>query len=588
MRKMWKAGFLTGLMAIVAACDGASEVDTDVNDAAATQGQAGSGAGNSSTERTATKSVQAQVTALPEIISQDGRHMLRVDGEPFLMLAGQVNNSSNYASQLPEVWPAMDVLNANTVMMPVAWEQVEPVEGEFDFSFVDELVSQARENDKRLVLLWFATWKNTAPKYAPSWVKLDNERFPRIIHEDGELSYALSPMHRSTLEADKKAFIELMSHLKEIDPQHTVIMVQVQNESGVYGTDRDYGPEAQEVFEGQVPEALTSMRGLESGTWQEVFGDDAAEMFHAWHMASFIGEIAAAGREVYDLPMYTNAALRDPFYPGPAGGYASGGPTDNVIDIYLEAAPALEFVSPDIYMRQNEKVEAVLDLYATPDNALFISEIGNDDDYARFFFPSMGSGAIGFAPFGMDYTGYANYPLGGRLLSPETPERIEPFARNYRLVAPMAEKWAQLAFEGPVWGVAEPDDSADQAIDLSGPWSMDVHFDQWQFGMREWNMRDEIAQSVDVPEGNDYPNGGVIVAPLGENEFLITGYDARVFFGRDDDAPEVNWLIDTVEEGHYDEDGNWVMERIWNGDQTDYGLNFIDRPLLLRVRLATY
>ena len=42
-----------------------------------------------------------------------------------------------------------------------------------------------------------------------------------------------------------------------------------------------------------------------------------------------------------------------------------------------------------------------------------------------------------------------------------------------------------------------------------------------------------------------------------------------------------------VEEGHYDEVGKWVFERVWNGDETDYGLNFTDLPQLLHVKLAT-
>jgi len=103
---------------------------------------------------------------------------------PFLMLAIQANNSSNYPAALKDVWPAVEQTHANTLQIPVAWEQVEPVEGQFDFSYVDTLIKEARERDVRLVLLWFATWKNNAPHYAPSWVKLNNDRFPRVVKQD--------------------------------------------------------------------------------------------------------------------------------------------------------------------------------------------------------------------------------------------------------------------------------------------------------------------------------------------------------------------------------------------------------------------
>lgn len=151
---------------------------------------------------------------LPRLVEKDGRHALMVDGAPYLMLGVQANNSSNYPSQLPLVWPALKAAHANTLEMPIAWEQVEPVEGKFDFSFVDELLKQARANDVKLVLLWFGTWKNNNPDYAPEWVKLDNKRFPRVINAKGEVKNSLSPHFRSTLEADKRAFVALMQHLK--------------------------------------------------------------------------------------------------------------------------------------------------------------------------------------------------------------------------------------------------------------------------------------------------------------------------------------------------------------------------------------
>jgi beta-galactosidase GanA len=89
-------------------------------------------------------------------------------------------------------------MHANTLEIPVAWEQIEPVEGKFDFSYVDTLVAQARENKMRLVLLWFGTWKNTGPQYTPEWVKFDNKRFPRMVDKDGKTIYCLSPFGTAT------------------------------------------------------------------------------------------------------------------------------------------------------------------------------------------------------------------------------------------------------------------------------------------------------------------------------------------------------------------------------------------------------
>ncbi|MBO9558754.1 MAG: beta-galactosidase, partial [Caulobacter sp.] len=125
---------------------------------------------------------QTQQLPIPRIESRSGNHAMIVDGKPFLMLGAQVNNAANYPDMLPEIWPAIKKLHANTVEVPVGWEQIEPVEGQFDFSWLDTLLRQARENNVRLVLLWFGTWKNTAPAYAPAWVKLDQKRFPHMIN----------------------------------------------------------------------------------------------------------------------------------------------------------------------------------------------------------------------------------------------------------------------------------------------------------------------------------------------------------------------------------------------------------------------
>src|SRR5258708_28159802 len=193
---------------------------------------------------------------IPALIGHDGRYALMVDGAPFLMLGAQANNSSNYPAMLPQVWPALEQLGANTLEMPVAWEQIEPKDAQFDFTSLDTLLGEPRPHQMRVVLLWFGTWKNNGPNYAPAWVKLDNARFPRLINAKGEVKNSLTPLAPATLEADRKAFARLMRHLKETDGARTVIMVQVENETGTYRALRDYSPLAERAFAAPVPERL--------------------------------------------------------------------------------------------------------------------------------------------------------------------------------------------------------------------------------------------------------------------------------------------------------------------------------------------
>ncbi len=510
--------------------------------------------------------------SLPHIVRDGDRYALMVDDAPFLMLGAQVNNSSAWPAALPKVWPAMERLGVNTMEIPIAWQQIEATEGQFDFAFLDTLLTQAREHHIRLVLLWFGTWKNNNPNYAPDWVKLDNARFPRVINAKGETMNSLSPLFPATLEADKTAFAALMRHLKAVDPQHTVLMMQVENESGVYGAVRDHSPTAEAAFQGPVPDALVKALGKAPGTWAQVFGPDADEDFEAWQVGHYIDQVAAAGKAEYPLPMYVNAALRDPFKAQDPFTFDSGGPTWDVLDIWKAAAPHIDVLGPDIYMSDYASYTRTLDQYRRPDNPLFVPETGNAIGYARYLFEAVGRGAIGFSPFGMDFTGYYNFPLGAEKLDEDT---LEAFSLNTHLLAPMARQIAALNYAGKVWGAAEPKDVHEQTLNL-GRWQAKLSYGRPQFG---WPPA----------TGNVTPSGGALIAELGPNEYLVTGVHVRVDFAlataTDPAAKRV--ILSSVEEGHY-EDGRWVFDRIWNGDQTDYGLNFTSIPQVLRVRLATY
>jgi len=526
---------------------------------------------------------------IPRLVQKDGRHALIVDGKPYTMLAVQAHNSSNYPAALPEVWAGVRDAQANTLEIPVAWEQVEPTEGKYDFSYVDTLVAQARQNKVRLVLLWFGTWKNTSPQYTPGWVKFNNARFPRMLDKEGKTIYCLSPHGEETLKADQRAFVAFMAHLKKIDrEQRTVIMVQVQNEVGTYGTVRDFAPKAEAAFRQPVPAAVLARKkapqpGKASGSWSEVYGPYADEYFHAYAIATYIEQIAKAGRAVYDLPMFVNNALRDPIEPMAPwkGNFASGGPTFDVIDIYKAAAPHIDIAAPDQYAPESNKVSATLELFQRPDNALFMPEMGNSANYARYIYQILGRGALGVAPFGVDYADYSNYPLGSKL---KDKSMAEPFGKIYAAFRPMAQLWAGWALEGRTAGIAENDARTPQTMTLKN-WSITASFREWQFGERS---EADKASGKDAPPGTEAPAGGVAVAQLGENEFIVIGQHVRLrFAGAGANAGKPS-MYGRVEEGQFDAQGRWIMTRNWNGDQADHGLNLTGKPVVLRITMGTY
>ena len=354
--------------------------------------------------------------AIPRIVHENGRHALLVNGAPYLILGAQINNSSAWPEFLPKVWPAVEFIHAYTVEMPVYWEQFEPQPGRFDYSVMDTLLMQAREHHVHLILLWFGIWKNGSAHYLPEWMKNQPDRYRRITMKNGRPLDSPSPFAPATLEADIRAFTALMRHLKAADDQHTVIMVQVENEPGTWGSVRDYSPAAQKVFDSPVPAELLQAlhKNSTSAHWPEAFGDDAEEFFHAWSIAHYIEQVAATGKAAYPLPLYVNAALRNPLKPGRPPAYESGGPTDNVIPIWKAAAPSIDLLAPDIYLENSDEYLKVLDLYRRPENALFVPETGNRPAFARYLFAALGHQTLGFAPFGIDYTRYSNAPLDSR------------------------------------------------------------------------------------------------------------------------------------------------------------------------------
>jgi beta-galactosidase GanA len=520
----------------------------------------------------------ASAQEMPRLVQEQGRAALMVDGKPFWVLGAQVDNSSGWPERLKAVWPAAETMRLNTLEVPVYWEQMEPERGRFDFTVVDAILEQAREHHIRLVLLWFGTWKNGKMHYVPEWVKSDTTTYPRMKTKDGRAIDVLSPNAPANLAADRDAFVALMRHLREADPQHAVIMMQVENESGSLGAVRDFGAVAQKEFEGQVPAEL--LRGLKksgSGTWSQVFGDDADETFAAWSVARYIGQIAAAGKKELPLPMYANNWLKSPrAYPistVPGEDYPSGGPTINMMDVWKIAAPSLDLIAPDIYVPSSERYRTVMQEFHRPDNPLMIPEsLGFEpfpgaSGYARYLYYALGDGAIGFANFGLDRI-HVDGPMNA-----ETASQVNGF----RLLGSFDRELAVLAFAGKVKTAVEEPGISQKELDF-GSWRAVVSFPP--------SYDPPAAPVSTTSDTTGLKAGRVMIASLGADEFLVAGIDCRVQFAPPSHAGKQMQLL-RIEEGRYD-GITWIPSRLWNGDETDYGLNFGGKGSLLRVKLGSY
>jgi hypothetical protein len=517
--------------------------------------------------------VSGQATLSPPHLKKTASGaQLIVNNKPFLITGGELGNSSaSSTAYMKQVWPKLKQMNLNTVLAPIYWELMEPQEGTYDFQLVDDLIKDARQHNLKLVLLWFGTWKNSMSCYAPAWVKTNQQRFPRTQNKAGVPAEIITPFSQETLAADKKAFVQLMQHLKAIDAkQHTVLMVQVENEMGMLPEARDHSALANEAFNRQVPaplihyltqhknvllpevKKLWETNGFKtSGTWEEVFGKSLAtdELFMAWHYGVFVEQMTNAGKQAYNLPMFVNAALNRPGRK--PGEYPSAGPLPHVMDIWKASAPSIDFLSPDFY---NPDFQQWNDLYTRLSNPLFIPEhrfeAGVD---AKAFY------AIGFSPFSIEST---------------AKPAEEPVRDAYQIINQLSTEISGAQAKGMIDGVllSKRDDSVQV---LLGDYIMTVKHDL----TLGW-----------APQSKDsaWPLTGGIMIALSGDEFYVGGTGIVITFKPRTAGMQAGIL--QVDEGIF-EAGTWKPGRRLNGDEDHQGRH-VRIPLneygIQRVKLYSY
>jgi len=471
---------------------------------------------------------------LPRIERKNGIAQLIVDGQPYLMVAGELHNSSASSSEyMRPIWDKLVGLHLNTVIGTVSWELVEPEEGKFDFTTVDDEIREARKHGLRLVLIWFGAWKNASSSYAPMWVKLDSARFPRAARQSGSRATssfgsaenALSPFSDAAVGEDAKAFRALMQHIRTTDLRHTVMMVQVENEVGVLGTSRDSSPITDAAWSKPVPKELMDYLILhkdsllpeldsiwalsgykKSGSWAEVFGTNAGsdEVFMSWAFARAVQRIAAAGKQILPIPMYVNAWLGPQPGQTTPGQYPSGGPVAGMLDVWRAAAPDIDLFAPDIYIAD---FKGVCSKYVRSGNPLFFPE--SRPSVPNYFWAVGQENALGISPFGVEDLA-SNAQLAG---ANEALRGLAPLILKNRL-------------DGKVMTVMEDDPAAAETFEkITG---LEIRFR----GSSNETMKDLPPAPTNDSAANIKPEkdhrGFVLLVQTGPSEFIVAGSGAVV------------------------------------------------------------
>ncbi len=542
----------------------------------------------------------------PHLETRHGARQLVVDGKPFLILGGELHNSSSTSrAYMKGIWPQVAQRNLNTVLAVISWELIEPEEGRFDFTTVDDCLQDARQNHLRLVFLWFGSWKNGESSYQPYWVKANPQRFPWVKDRAGKTLNILSTFGDATRDGDARAYAALLRHIRQVDGQeHTVLMMQVENEVGVLGDSRDHVAAANEAFARPVPKDLMNylaqhketlapeLRELwashgfkMSGHWEEVFGPgkpDSAkpardltqeekdllwrqlswpvdEIFMAWRYSIYINKVAAAGKAEYDIPMYVNTWLQQPGTPRP-GEYPSGGPEAQVHDVWRFGAPNIDLLAPDIYVPQFTET---CQRFSRNGNALFIPEARQTPENALIALLKFN--AIGFSPFGIEGSGGRGR---GRTEGANGPPPPDSLAQTYAILDYLAPAVLDNQGKGTI-AVLEPmnDTNAPPQEVRLGDYTLDIRYGAGGGG-RGGGRRGGGGGFG----GGDGGGGMTNASPA--RLVIAEGPGAYVFVGG---PMHVNFTPNrpgrgSVILGSFDEsmnvDGRWAPGRRLNGDET--------------------
>jgi hypothetical protein len=520
----------------------------------------------------------AQSKPIPQLVKNAGKFRLMVDGKPFVMLGGQVGNFSAFPEIMERSWSRFKAMNLNTVEYPVYWNVIEPEEGKFDFRGFDQILRGVRSQGLRADLLWFGTWKNGAMDWTPDWVKSDPKRFPRVLDSGGKPTRSLSPMSKSNLEADQKAYSAMIRHLREIDEaDRTVIMVQVENEPGSLGSVRDFSPESNRLFDGLAPAQLVSALKKKPGTWKEVFGRIADETFNAYYLSHYIDQVAQAGKQIYPLPTYVNVwnggyGTNDNFekFDRPGETYPSGGAVSHMLDLWKANAPNIDMIASDIYHQNPITYLKILNDYTRPDNPLLVVETGRGIAARAFFYALADFSAIGFGPFGVDG--------GGEALRPD----MAAIAADFRVVRSAL----------PIIAGLQGTEKLKAAVEETGTGARNLIFSNYDALVRFRPPGRQSAGSVGAAAaaGPVEPSARALIAELGPDEFLVMGFESSVEFRPVQGSAFTAAQLLVEETGEY-VDGVWKPSAPGLKAQGDYSGPLVNLPAIgsmVKIKLMSY
>ncbi len=550
---------------------------------------------------------------LPYLQKSANATKMLVDGKPFIILGGELHNSTGTDKvALKEALKEAKSYNLNTVLAYAYWELIEPAEGKYNFELIDYLIMNAKQENLKVILVWFGSWKSTSSSYVPEWVKTNPKRFERYTLENGKTLEMLSAFSEENRNADAKAYTALLQHLKDFDKLHTVIMTQVENEPGCFENYRDFSPTAQKAWQSPMPadmiaylqknkgklfpaleKAWATNGNKTAGTWEEILGKSndqgeykfyTEELFMAYHYSKFINYITEKGRKIYNLPAFCNGWLYNN-----RGFYPHGTINPHVLDAYRAGGTALDFYSPNVYTIEYDEL---FKNYTLSGNTLFVPEsllLPAGALYAVGAF-----NAIGFAPFGID---------GEKTKSKESATNLNLLKGSYKAISQMTGTITQnygsdkmkAVYLNPVkesQNLQMGDYKLTATNSRKGGFSIDFGKSlesegktKMSFGPPSVETKEDKAKAMPAGPFGPLPEdiSSAIIIQNSVDEFYVVGYGVKLHFELKEGVKFEHLGYLSIDEGYFEND-KFIITKRWNGDEQKASLS-ANQLTTLKIRL---
>lgn len=524
---------------------------------------------------------------IPSLQIMNGKTCLVQDGEPLILLCGELHNSTASSVSYMEEQKTFDNLKAiglNSVIATASWELVEPTEGKYNFTEVDYVIKAARERQMKVIFIWFGAFKNPFMTYAPTWVKKDVKRFPRAKDEKGADLEMPCVLSENMMKADAKAYCAFLSHVKEVDFDRTVVMIQIENEPGIRGTARDYSSLAEKAWKANVPDQLISYLKTHDGSlkadvqkawddngkkvkgsWEQVFGKSLTEddgtnpilnqtehFFTAYHYAKYLDYLSSEGKKVYALPTFTNASIFGIASRGRSLG--NGCSIPEFFDLYAAGAPTLDILTPNSYMQQ---IDQICEAFVWNGNPILIPESGVSA--LRGIYVIGEWDAIAFSPFGID-----SFAAGA---SSSLSDAQKNFFDGYDVLAQMDPIIRENIGKDSMRAVYLYNGHASDTIEM-GDYTITC-----TYGRRGFDIGAMMAPAMggngpqgDRPQQEPRFEGAALFVQVSPDVFYMVGDGVNASFSVKEGIKTSYCGYDNIYEGEF-VDGKFVPGRLLNGDE---------------------